>query len=83
MIFLLDFILLHFFKETTKNVFFYGILFAFIKKKMEREKDMILEKIQKNRKMLKKNVAIFSSNLNRIFGLENVEIWFSLFLEKL
>ena len=82
MIFLLDFILLHFFKETAKNVFFYGILFAF-KKKMEREKDMILEKIQKNRKMLKKNVAIFSSNLNRIFGLENVEIWFSLFLEKL
>ena len=26
-----------------------------------------------------KNVTIFSSNLNRIFGLENVEIWFSLY----
>ena len=50
---------------------------------MEREKDKIHEKIQKNRKMLKKKVTIFSSNLNHIFGLENVEIWFSLFLEKL
>ena len=60
MIFLLDFILLHFLKETTKNVFFYGILFAF-KKKMEREKDMIHEKIQKNRKMLKKKTLLFSA----------------------
>ena len=30
-----------------------------------------------------KNVTIFNSNLNRIFDLENVEIWFPLFLEKL
>ena len=59
------------------------LLFFLKKKKMEREKDMIHEKIQKNRKMLKKKVTIFSSNLNHIFGLENVEIWFSLFLEKL
>ena len=62
MIFLLDFILLHFFKETAKNVFFYGILSAFFKKKkMEREKDMIHEKIQKNRKMLKKKTLLFSA----------------------
>ena len=34
--------------------------------------------------MLKlKNVIIFTSNLKRIFDLENVEIWFSLFLKKL
>ena len=26
------------------------------------------------------NVIIFSNNLNRIFGLENIEIWISLFL---
>ena len=31
----------------------------------------------------KKNVTIFSSNLKRIFGLENIEICFSLFLKKL
>ena len=30
--------------------------------------------------MLKKNVIIFSSNVNCIIGLENVEIWFPLFL---
>ena len=30
-----------------------------------------------------KNITIFSSDSNCIFGLENVEIWFSLFLEKL
>ena len=38
---------------------------------------------KKKKKMLKKKVIILNSNLNRIFGLENVEIWFSLFLEKL
>ena len=54
----------------------------FWKKKLEREKDMIHKKFQKKHKMLK-NVTIFSSNLNRIFGLKNIEIWFSLFLEKL
>ena len=43
---------------------------------------MIQEKFQKKKKL--KNVTIFSNNLNLIFGLENVEIWFfSLFLEKL
>ena len=26
------------------------------------------------------NVIIFSGNLNRIFGLEKIEIWISLFL---
>ena len=68
MIFLLDFILLHFFKETVKNVFFYGILSAFFKKKkMEREKDMIHEKIQKNRKMLKKKRYYFQQQLESYF----------------
>ena len=52
------------------------------KKNLEKEKDMIHEKIQKTEKC-SKNVIIFSSHLNRIFGLEKVEIWFSLFLEKL
>ena len=44
------------------------------KKKLEREKDMIQEKIQKKQKNAKKNVIILSSNLNRIFCGENVEI---------
>ena len=37
----------------------------------------------KNSKKLEKcseNVIIFNSNLNCIFGLENIEIWISLFL---
>ena len=41
--------------------------------------DMIYEKFKKKKKSLE-NVIIFSSNLNRIFGLENIEIWISLFL---
>ena len=51
----------------------------FLKNKLDRETDTSCEKIQK----CSKNVIIFSSNLKRIFGLENVEIWFSLFLKKL
>ena len=47
------------------------------------EKDMIHKKIEKKQKNAQKNVIILSSNLNRIFGWENIEIWFSLFLEKL
>ena len=41
---------------------------------------MIHEKFKKKQKNAKKNVIIFSSNLNRIFGQKNVEIWISLFL---
>jgi len=37
-------------------------------------------KIQKKQKNAQKNVIIFSNNLNCIFGIENVEIWFSPFL---
>ena len=46
--------------------------------------DMIYEKFKKKfKKKSSENVIIFSSNLNRIFGLEKVQIWFSLFLGKL
>ena len=41
---------------------------------------MIQEKFQKKKKL--KNVTIFSNNLNLIFGLENVEIWFFLYFQK-
>ena len=37
-----------------------------------------MKKFKKTEKW-SKNVIIFSSNLNLSFGLENVEIWFSLF----
>ena len=37
----------------------------------------------KKKKNTQKNVIIFSSNLNLIFGWEDIEILFSLFLEKL
>ena len=40
---------------------------------------MIHEKFKK-KKHAQKHVIIFSSNVNRIIGLENVEIWFPLFL---
>ena len=53
----------------------------FLKNKLDRETDTSCEKILK--KKCSKNVIIFSSNLKCIFGLENVEIWFSLFLKKL
>ena len=43
------------------------------KKNLEKEKDMIHEKIQKTEKC-SKNVIILSRNLNCIFGQENVEI---------
>ena len=70
------------FKKIIKFFFFlYGILFALLKI-LEIEKDMIHEKFKKIEKCSKK-VTIFSSNLKRIFGLENIEIWFSLFLKKL
>ena len=39
---------------------------------------MIHEKFKKKKCL--ENVIIFSSNLNRIFVLENIEIWISLFL---
>ena len=38
---------------------------------------------KKKEEKCSKKVTIFSSNLNCICGLENIEIWFSLFLEKL
>ena len=73
----MDFILFHFFNEIIKNVFFMASYVLFWKK--------IGDVIIKNKKIKKKiekcsqNVIIFSSNLNRIFDLENVEIWISLF----
>ena len=42
--------------------------------------DMIYEKFKKKKKKSSENVIILSSNLNRIFGLEKIEIWISLFL---
>ena len=42
----------------------------FLKNKLDRETDTSCENFQK----CSKNVTIFSSNLKRIFGLENVEI---------
>ena len=43
----------------------------------------IFKKKKKEQEKCSKKVTIFSNNLNCIFGLENIEIWFSLFLEKL
>ena len=40
--------------------------------------DMIHGNLKKKKKC-SKNVIIFNSNLNRIFGLKKIEIWFSLF----
>ena len=51
---------------------------SFLKNKLDRETDTSCENFQK----CSKNVTTFSSNLKCIFGLENVEIWFSLFSEK-
>ena len=56
-----------------------GLEESFLKNKLDRETDTSCEKIQK----CSKNVTIFSSNLKCIFGLENIEIWFSLILKKL
>ena len=53
-----------------------------LKNKFDRETDTFYENFQKIEKC-SKNVTISSSNLNHIFGPENFEIWFSLFLEKL
>ena len=53
-----------------------------LKNKLYRKTDTFYENFQKAEKC-SKNVTIFSSNLNRIFGLEKVQIWFSLFLGKL
>ena len=44
-----------------------------------KETDTSYEKIQK----CSKDITIFSSNLKHIFGMDNVEIWLSLFLKKL
>ena len=52
---------------------------SFLKNKLDRETDTSYEKFQ----TCSKNFTIFSSYLKHIFGLENVEIWFSLFLKKL
>ena len=41
--------------------------------------DMVHENSKKKKKC-SENVIIFSSNLNCIFGMENVEIWISLFI---
>ena len=46
---------------------------SFLKNKLDRETDTSYEKLQKTEKCLK-NVTIYNGNLNRIFGLENVEI---------
>ena len=74
--FWLDFILFHFFKEIIKIVFLYSILYALLKFFLE----IWSMKKKKEKEKCSKNIIIFSSNLNRIFCLENVEIWFSLFL---
>ena len=45
--------------------------------------DMIYEKLKKKKRKTEKcskKVIIFSSNLNRIFGLKELEIWISLFI---
>ena len=52
---------------------------SFLKNKLDRETDTYCENFQK----CSKNVTTFSSNLKHIFGLENVEIWFSLFSKKI
>ena len=54
----------------------------FLKKKFGGKKMRSMKKFKKTEKW-SKNVIIFSSNLNLSFGLENVEIWFSLFQKKL
>ena len=41
---------------------------------------MIMKIKKKKKKESLENVIIFGSNLNRIFGQENIEIWISLFL---
>ena len=51
----------------------------FLQNKWDKKQIHPAKEIQK----YSKNVIIFTSNLKRIFGLEKVEIWFSLFLKKL
>ena len=51
----------------------------FLKNKLDKKQKHPVKKIQKS----SKNVIILTSNLKRIFGLGNVEIWFYLFLKKL
>ena len=51
----------------------------FLKNKLDKEMDTSCEKIQK----CSKDVTIFSSNLKHIFGMDNVDIWLSLFQKKL
>ena len=51
----------------------------FLKNKLGKEIDTSYEKIQK----CSKDITIFSSNLKHIFGMDNLEIWLSLFLKKL
>ena len=53
-----------------------------LRNKLDRKTDTFYEKFQKTEKR-SKNVTIFSSKLNCIFGLKNVKIWFYLFLWKL
>ena len=69
--FLIGFHFISFFKKIKKKCFplWHPICSFEKKKKLEIEKDMIHEKIQKNKKTknCSKNVIIFSNNLNRIF----------------
>ena len=51
----------------------------FLKNKLDKKQIPSMKKF----KNAQKNVIIFTSNLKRIFDLENVEIWFSLFLKNL
>ena len=48
----------------------------FLKNKLDKETDTAYEKIQK----CSKDVIIFNSDLKHIFGMDNIEIWLSLFL---
>ena len=51
----------------------------FLKNKLDKKQIPPVKKF----KNAQKNIIFFTSNLKRIFDLENVEIWFSLFLKKL
>ena len=50
----------------------------FLKNKLDKETNTSCEKFKK----CSKDVIIFSSNLKHIFGMDNIEIWLSLFFDK-
>ena len=50
----------------------------FLKNKLDKETNTSCEKFKK----CLKDDTIFSSNLKHIFGMDNIEIWLSLFFDK-